>query len=95
VDGIQKETVEKVCHHFGIHPLLAEDILSLNQRPKMDEVDNVLYCLLNMLYYNEQKQSVEQEQVSIVLVKILLSPFRKIRTVMYLTRSVKGEVAQQ
>jgi magnesium transporter len=77
VDGIQKETVEKVCHHFGIHPLLAEDILSLNQRPKMDEVDNVLYCLLNMLYYNEQKQSVEQEQVSIVLGKDFVITFQE------------------
>jgi magnesium transporter len=30
-------------------------------------VDNILYCLLNMLYYNETTQTVEQEQVSIVL----------------------------
>jgi magnesium transporter len=30
-------------------------------------VDSILYCLLNMLYYNETTQTVEQEQVSIVL----------------------------
>jgi magnesium transporter len=33
----------------------------------MDEVEGVLFCLLNMLYYNEVKQTVEQEQISIVL----------------------------
>ena len=51
-----KIDVEAICKHYGIHPLIAEDILSMNQRPKMDEVEGVLYCLLNMLYYNEQKK---------------------------------------
>ena len=67
IDGLRKADVEGVCQHFGIHALITEDILSLNQRPKMDEVEGVLYCLLNMLYYNEKKQTVEQEQISVVL----------------------------
>ena len=67
IDGIRKADVEKVTEHFGIHPLIAEDILSVNQRPKMDEVEGVVFCLLNMLYFNQQHKSVEQEQISIVL----------------------------
>ncbi|GAB4093352.1 magnesium and cobalt transport protein CorA [Flaviaesturariibacter terrae] len=67
IDGIRKADVESICGHFGIHPLLAEDILSCNQRPKMDEVDGVLYCLLNMLYFNKEESAVEPEQVSVVL----------------------------
>ncbi|RZM12407.1 MAG: magnesium/cobalt transporter CorA, partial [Pedobacter sp.] len=67
IDGLRKSDVENICNYFGIHPLLIEDILSINQRPKMDEVEGVLFCLLNMLYYNEQNQTVEQEQISIVL----------------------------
>jgi magnesium transporter len=59
--------VESISSHFGIHPLLAEDILSMNQRPKMDELDGVIFCLLNMLFYNEAAQSIDQEQISIVL----------------------------
>jgi len=77
IDGIQKENVEKICNHFGIHPLITEDILSMNQRPKMDEVDNVLYCLLNMLYYNTEKEAVEQEQVSIILGKDFVITFQE------------------
>src|SRR5688572_24879902 len=50
IDGIRKADVEAVCNSFGIHPLIQEDILSVNQRPKMDEIDNFLFCLLNMLY---------------------------------------------
>lgn len=67
VDGIRKADVEAVCNHFGIHYLIVEDIMSISQRPKMDEMDNVLFCLLNMLYFNEQTGAVETEQISIVL----------------------------
>ncbi|SJZ65847.1 magnesium/cobalt transporter CorA [Sediminibacterium ginsengisoli] len=67
VDGIRKADIEKICAQFGIHMLIQEDILSVGQRPKMDEMEPVLFCLLNMLYFNEQNGSVETEQISIVL----------------------------
>ena len=77
IDGLRKADVEAVCNHFDIHPLVAEDILSTNQRPKMDEVDGVLFCLLNMLYYNEQSQTVEQEQISILLGRDFVISFQE------------------
>jgi magnesium transporter len=77
IDGLRKSDVEAVSQHFGIHALIAEDILSLHQRPKMDEVDDILYCLLNMLYYNEKTSTVEQEQVSIVLGKDFVITFQE------------------
>lgn len=67
IDGLRKSDVETICNHYEVHPLLIEDILSINQRPKMDEVEGVLFCLLNMLYYNDQNKTVEPEQISIVL----------------------------
>lgn len=67
IDGLRKADVEAVCAHYNIHPLIAEDILSMGQRPKMDEVEGVMYCLLNMLYFNADKKSVEVEQISLVL----------------------------
>ncbi len=77
IDGLRKADVEAISTHFGIHPLLIEDILSINQRPKMDEVEGVLFCLLNMLYYNNTKQTVEQEQISIVLGKDFVITFQE------------------
>ena len=50
-DGLKKADIDKVCDHFGIHPLIAEDIFSSGQRPKMDELNHLLYCLLNMLFF--------------------------------------------
>ena len=77
IDGIRKADVEAICNHFGIHYLVMEDVLSINQRPKMDEVEGVLFCLLNMLYYNEKKQTVEQEQISIVLGRDFVISFQE------------------
>lgn len=77
IDGIRKLDVETLCNHFGVHYLITEDILSVGQRPKMDEVDSVLFCLLNMLYFNEAKNVVETEQISIVLGKDFVLSFQE------------------
>ena len=77
IDGLKKNDVEKICDHFGIHPLIAEDILSIGQRPKMDELNQLLYSLLNMLYFNGDNYSVESEQVSIILGKNFVLSFQE------------------
>jgi magnesium transporter len=77
IDGVRKADVEAVSEYFGIHPLIQEDILSIGQRPKMDEIDDIMYCLLNMLYFNEGSLTVEQEQVSIILGKNFVITFQE------------------
>lgn len=77
VDGLRKTDIEAASSHFGIHPLLTEDILSANQRPKVDDLDGIIFCLLYMLYYNEHTNSVEQEQISIVLGKDFVLSFQE------------------
>lgn len=67
IDGIRKVDVETICDYYGVHPLLIEDILSIGQRPKMDEVEGVIFCLLNMLYFDEKHEAVELEQICIIL----------------------------
>lgn len=77
IGGIRKKDVEAICNHFNIHPLIIEDIMSVGQRPKMDEIDPILYCLLNMLYFNETTGAVEAEQISIVLGKDFVISFQE------------------
>lgn len=77
IDGIRKADVEAISTHFDIHALLVEDILSMHQRPKMDEVEGTLFCLLNMLYFNDEKKSVETEQISIALGKDYVISFQE------------------
>jgi magnesium transporter len=77
VDGIRKSDVEKICEHYDIHYLIAEDIQSVGQRAKTDEIDNILYCVLNMIYFNDKHGSVESEQVSIILGKNYVITFQE------------------
>jgi magnesium transporter len=77
IDGLRKADVEAVCAHYDIHPLVIEDILSINQRPKLDEADNSIFCLLNMLYYNDETYAIEQEQISIILSKDVVISFQE------------------
>lgn len=77
IDGLRKADVEAVCTHYDIHPLVVEDILSINQRPKLDEEVNSIFCLLNMLYFNEETHAVEQEQISIILAKDVVISFQE------------------
>jgi magnesium transporter len=80
IDGLRKADVESICTHYNIHPLIIEDILSVNQRPKMDEADETLFCLMNMLYFNDEYKTVEQEQISIVMGKDFVISFQEDET---------------
>lgn len=76
IDGINKEQVHALCEHYQIHFLVEEDILSVGQRAKMDEIGDTLFCLLPMIYFNTETSTVEQEQVSIVLGKNFVISFQ-------------------
>ncbi|HOZ50961.1 MAG TPA: magnesium/cobalt transporter CorA [Chitinophagaceae bacterium] len=67
LDILNAETIEEIGISIGLHQLIIEDILSKNQRPKIDEIDNLFTCVLHMLYFNQETKSVESEQVSFVL----------------------------
>ncbi len=76
VDILNTQTIEKIGKNIGLHPLIVEDILSKNQRPKSDEIDNLFTCVIHMLYFNEETTSIESEQVSFVLGKNFLITFQ-------------------
>jgi len=68
IDGLhQVDVIDKAGTHFGLHPLILEDILNTGQRPKFEDFDSYAFIVLKMLSYNDQRQRVEVEQVSLVL----------------------------
>jgi len=77
VDGLRKNDVEIICARYGIHPLIVEDILSVGQRAKTDEINGLLFSLMNMLYFNKKDSAVEVEQISIVLGKNFVISFQE------------------
>jgi magnesium transporter len=67
VEGLHDPgVVETIGRHFGLHPLVLEDVLSVGQRPKLEEYEGYLFVELNMLQMGEGFL-VEDEQLSLVL----------------------------
>lgn len=62
----QIDEIEKLGNHYNLHPLVLEDIVSTNQRPKIDEYDDYIFMVLKMMYYDEDEKIVS-EQVSFIL----------------------------
>jgi len=68
IDGLHDiPLIEKTGEHFGIHPLTLEDALNTGQRPKFEDMETSLFVVLKMLSFDDQRQAVQTEQVSIVL----------------------------
>jgi len=68
IDGIHEvETIEKMGQFFNLHPLLLEDIMNTDQRPKMEAYDDYLFIVLKMFFYDKKEESAITEQISIVL----------------------------
>jgi magnesium transporter len=67
--------IETLGRHFGLHPLLLEDIITTGQRSKLDNYKDTLFIVVQMLTYNEDKQEAEDEQVSLVLGRNFLISF--------------------
>lgn len=73
----QVDIMEKIGNHFGIHPLVMEDILNTGQRPKMDDLEDYVYVVLKMLNYNEEDDEIDAEQISIILGQNFVISFRE------------------
>jgi magnesium transporter len=68
IDGLhQVEVLEKLGDCYGIHPLVLEDILNTDQRPKMEDYGEYAYIVLKMLDYNDKSNEIITEQISLIL----------------------------
>jgi magnesium transporter len=68
IDGLHDiEVMEKIGRHFDLHPLVLEDILNTEQRPKIEDFDDYIFVVLKMLYFDESQDEIRAEQVSIIL----------------------------
>lgn len=67
INGLnQVEAIDQIGRHFDIHPLILEDIVNTSQRPKIDELNDYVFIVLKMLYYDPYGD-VTSEQVSFIL----------------------------
>jgi len=68
VDGVHRvEAIQRIGHDFSLHPLAIEDIVHTGQRPKLEDYETHLFIVLRMLQWNDDRQEIDDEQVSMVL----------------------------
>ena len=78
LDGSQQiENLEEIGSQLDIHPLVLEDILNTNQRPKVEDYDEYLFIEMNMLSWNAKLSQVESEQISMLLGEKFLVTFQE------------------
>jgi len=78
IEGIHDTTlVEKIGEAFHLHPLLLEDILNPQQRPKLDEYDEVIFIIAKMLFVDKKHEKIIDEQLSFVLGENFLLTFQE------------------
>jgi magnesium transporter len=78
VDGVHDvELVQGLGGVFGLHPLVVEDIVDTNQRPKLEDYGDYLYVVVKMLSYGNDSGEVEAEQVSLILGKSFVISFQE------------------
>ena len=83
VDGIhQTELFQKIGDCFGLHPLVLEDIMNTDQRPKMEDFGDYVYLVMKMLSINGQGE-IAAEQVSLILGKNFVLSFREQKSDMF------------
>jgi len=78
VDGLHEiDVIEKLGKCFEIHPLVLEDILNTDQRPKMEDFDKYIFLILKMLFIDDKTQEIHSEQVSLILGKNFVISFQE------------------
>ncbi len=78
VEGIHEmDVISDIGQALDIHPLILEDILNTDQRPKIEEFPDHIYIVLKMLSWNEADGRIESEQVSLILGAAFIVTFQE------------------
>lgn len=68
VHGLHEpEIMQEIGKRFQLHPLVLEDILNTDQRPKIEDYGNYLFLVARFFEYDPVTLTVSSEQVSFVI----------------------------
>jgi magnesium transporter len=78
IDGLHDEkSIEELCTFLGVHKLSMEDILSIGQRPKLEEYTDYLQAVIKLLSIDSGEDIIEYEQLTIILKGNVLVTFQE------------------
>jgi magnesium transporter len=78
IDGLHEPAVaESVAERCGVHRLALEDVLSPNQRPKVESYDGHFLVIVKMLSFDSDSESVVAEQLSLIVGETYVFSFQE------------------
>jgi len=78
IDGLHRiDLIEQLGTHFGLHPLVMEDVVNTDQRPKIEDFVTYLFLVLKRLSYSSHDSDVVSEQISLILGPTFLLSFQE------------------
>src|SRR3990167_6543575 len=75
--------IKQIGKQFGLHPLTIEDILYVDQRPKVEEFEGYLLVTLKVLLWQQQTATFAVKQLSLVLGKNFILSFQELDTTLF------------
>ena len=69
------ETLAQFGDAFGLHPLVLEDVLNTDQRPKLEDYGEYLYIVIKRLGNGAPANEISTEQISLILGRNLVISF--------------------
>lgn len=84
VEGLHDlHIIDQLAKQFQLHPLTIEDILNVEQRPKIDEFENYIFITLKALLWQEKTASFSVKQISIVIGNNFVLSFQELDTTLF------------
>ncbi len=62
-----EKIIDEIGAHYGIHPLVLEDIANTTLRPKIEEYDNYLFIIIKIIYFSNETHEFEIDQLSLII----------------------------
>ena len=66
----------KIYDIYKVHPIILENIIKSNQRPRMEDHDNYIFITMKMIYHEDNKYT--SEQISFILGDSYLLSFQEL-----------------
>lgn len=68
IDGLHETAIiEAIGQKIGLHPLVREDIVNTDQRPKIEDHEGLLFFVMKMLSVDNHTKSITVEHLSLIL----------------------------
>ena len=77
IEDTGKVSIDEISDLFDIHHLIVEDIINLEQLPKFERFDDLLFFTTKMLSFNQDEDLIVKEHLSIMIVENLVITFQE------------------